>query len=372
MIRDVIPAGALKRIAVLVAALLGAAGLATGGAVTLGWHRTPLREVEIGALATPLTTDPTATDDAAVAAYTVGTVYPTVGQIATTTADGSGYTVRLRRDAPVTADEVTQSLTHSHTSGSPLVKAALASVDAVSTVDAGMVHIALSYPDNNLAAALAGPAGTVVVPGAGPYRIAQFAPGRSLTLARVRGSGPATVQWHFYGDAESLHADLAAGKLDLVAPAVDVNLPPGARRVEGSTGPAITVAINPSHQGDQKLADAVKAAADPVPAAIAIPDKPGQAPLVLRTTNEPDVVAAAQTVQRQLVASGIAVKVLTAPADIWRQLVDAGSYDLAVGTGLDGQQVGIVHYALIATSKVTALPRLQAGGALDLTTLRVH
>jgi ABC-type transport system substrate-binding protein len=372
MIRDVIRAGAFKRIAVFVGALAGATGLAMGGALTLGWHRTPPREVEIGALATPLTTDPTATDDSTVAAYTVGTVYPTVGQIATTTADGSGYTVKLHPDARVTADEVTQSLTHSHTSGSPLVKAALASVDGVSTVDVGTVHIALSYPDTNLAVALAGAAGAVVVPGAGPYRIAQFSPGRSLTLARVRGSGPTSVQWHFYGDAESLHADLADGKLDLVAPAVDVKLPAGARKVEGSTGPAIAVAVNPSHQGDQRLADAVKSAANPVPAAIAIPDNSGQTPLVLRTTNEPDVMAAAQTVRRQLAASGIAVKVLAAPSDIWRQLVDAGSYDLAVGTGLDGQQVGNVHYALIATSKVTALPRLQAGGELDLTTLRVH
>src|SRR5215469_6291375 len=109
----------LMRIPVVAGVLLSAAGLAVGGAVTLGWHRTPPREVEIGALATPLTTDPTATDDSAVAAATVGTAYPTVGQIATTTADGSGYTVTLHRDARVTADQVTQSLTHSHTSGSP-------------------------------------------------------------------------------------------------------------------------------------------------------------------------------------------------------------------------------------------------------------
>src|SRR5215469_6914666 len=189
-----------RRIPVVVGVLLGAAGLAVG-AVTLGWHRTPSREVEIGALATPLTTDPTATDDSTVAAVAVGTVYPTVGQIATITADGSGYTVKLHRDARVTADQVTQSLAHSHASGSPLVKSALAGVDDVSTVDTSTVHIALSYPDTSLAADLAG---TVVVPGSGPYRIALFAPGRSLTLTRVRGSGPAKVQWHFYSDAESL------------------------------------------------------------------------------------------------------------------------------------------------------------------------
>jgi hypothetical protein len=343
-----------------------------GGVVTVGWHGTPSREVEIGALATPLTTDPTATDDSTVAALAVGTVYPTVGQIATITADGSGYTVKLHRDARVTADQVTQSLTHSHTSGSPLVKSALADIDDVSTVDVDTVHIALSYPDANLAAALAGPAGTVVVPGSGPYRIALFAPGRSLTLTRVRGSGPAKVQWHFYSDADSLHADLAGGKLDLVAPAVDVTLPTGARKVDGASGPAIAVVINPSRQGDQELADAVKSAANPVPAAVAIPAKPGQRPLVLRTTNEPDVVAAAQTVRRQLVAAGIGATVFASPPDQWRQLVDAGSYDLAVGTGLDGQRVGSVRYALIVTSKVTGLPRLGTGGALDLSTVRVH
>jgi hypothetical protein len=188
----------------------------------------------------------------------------------------------------------------------------------------------------------------------------------------VHGTGPATVQWHFYGDAESLHKDLAGGRLDLVAPAVDVKLPGGARKVDGASGPAIAVVINPSHQGDQKLADAVKSAANPVPAAVAIPEKRGQTPLVVRTTNEPDVAAAAQTVRRQLAAAGIAATVFASPPDQWRQLVDAGSYDLAVGTGLDGQQVGSVRYALIVTSKVSGMPRLGAGGVLDLTTVRVH
>lgn len=363
-----------KRIAVVSGVLLGAAGLAVGGAVALGWHRdsAPPRALEVGALATPVTTDPTATDDPVVFAVLGGAVYPTVAQLATVTADASGYTVKLRAGARVTADQLSRALTHNHTSGSPRVKAALAQVDKVSTVDDHTVRITVTRPDTGLAAALAGPAGAVVVPGAGPYRISTFTPGHALTLTRAHGAGPATVHWHFYGDAESLATDLAGAKLDLVAPAVDVKLPAGAKKVGGADGPAIAVAVNPSHQGDHKLTEAVKSVASAAPAEAAVPGKPGRSALVLRTTNEPEVVAAAQTVRRQLAAAGIAVTVFASPPDQWRQLVDAGSYDLAVGTGLDGQRVGTVHYALIVTSRVAGVPRLGAGGALDLSTVHLQ
>jgi hypothetical protein len=363
-----------KRLVVVCGALLGAAGLAVGGAVALGWHRTPAREVELGALATPVTTDPTATDDPVVSSVLVNTVYPTVASLGAVTTDGPGYVVRLRGDAPVSADQVAKSLSHSHESGSPLVKASLADVDKVSTVDAHTVRITLSHPDANLPQALAGAAGAVVVPGSGRYRIDSFAPGRSLTLTRVRGSGPAKVRWHFYGDAESLRADLGGGRLDLVAPAVDIKLPDGARKVDGPTGPAIVLAVNPSHKNDQKLVDAVKAAsASAAPAAVALPEKSsGQPPLVLRTTNEPYVVAAAQAARRQLAGAGIAVTVFASPPDQWRQLVDAGSYDLAVGTGLPGDQIGTVHYAMVLTSRIVGVPKLTDGGGVDLSTLRVR
>jgi hypothetical protein len=86
------------------------------------------------------------------------------------------------------------------------------------------------------------------VPDAGPYRIDGFAAGRSLTLTRVRGEGPAEVHWHFYGDAESLRNDLSGGQLDLVAPAIDIKLPDGARQVGQVTGPPIVAAIHPSHR----------------------------------------------------------------------------------------------------------------------------
>jgi hypothetical protein len=114
------------------------------GAVAIVQHRTPPRAVEIGALATPVTTDPTTTDDPIVASVLLGTVYPTVAQLGTVTADESGYVVRLRGDVRVTADQVAQALTRSHGSGSPGVKAALANVDQVSTVDAHTVHITLT------------------------------------------------------------------------------------------------------------------------------------------------------------------------------------------------------------------------------------
>ena len=119
----------VTRAAVVGGVLLIAAGLALGGAVALGWHRSPPREVEIGALATPLTTDPTATDDAVVSAVLLGTVYPTVASLATTTADGSGYVLRLRGNAPVSADQVAGALSRSRGSGSPRVRAALDAVD---------------------------------------------------------------------------------------------------------------------------------------------------------------------------------------------------------------------------------------------------
>src|SRR5262249_45943503 len=149
------------------------------------------------------------------------------------------------------------------------------------------VRIELTHPDANLPATLAGRAGAVVVPDAGRYRIAAFAPGRSLTLVRRHGSGPSTVDWHFYGDAESLRADLAAGRLDLVAPGVDVKLPDGARKVDGPTGPPIRVALAPDRRGDQKLVEAVKSVAT-VPAAVAVPNgSSGPPPLILRATNQP-------------------------------------------------------------------------------------
>jgi hypothetical protein len=362
----------VKRIAVAGGAMVLAAGLALVGAVALGWHRGTSRAVEFGALATPVTTDPTATDDPVVAAVLVGTVYPTVASLGTVTPEDSGYTVRLRTGVPVSADQVTQALTHSHDSGSPGVKGALAAVDTVSTVDRRTVRIALSHPDANLPKALAGRAGAVVVPDAGQYRIAMFAPGRSLTLARRNGSGPSIVDWRFYGDVESLRADLAAGKLDIVAPAVDAKLPEGARRIDGPTGPPITVAVSPARRGDQKLMEAVKSAAT-VPAAVAVPDgSSGPPPLIVRATNEPDVVAAAQAVRRRLAASGIAATVFSSPPDQWRQLVDAGSYDLAVGTGLPGDTVGIVHYAMIVTNRITGQPVMGDGGSIDLSTVHLR
>jgi len=348
---------------------VGVAGLVAAGALVLAQHRTSPRAVEIGALATPVTTDPTATDDPIVASVLLGTVYPTVAQLGTVTADESGYAVRLRADARVTADQVAQALTRSHSSGSPGVKAALAGVDQVSTVDAHTVHIALTRPDSDLPAALSGAAGAVIVPDAGQYRIDEFTPGRSLTLTRLHGAGPAVVHWHFYGDAESLRTDLTGGHLDLVAPAVDIKLPDGAREVGGLTGPPIVAAINPSHQGDQKLADAVRAAADAVPAELTQPVGTGTAPLVLRTTNEPAVVAAAQAVWRELGAAGIAATLFASPPDQWRQLVDAGTYDVAVGTGIDGDQVGNIRYAMIVTDRLAGEPRLDAQGALDLSTV---
>lgn len=360
----------MKRVILVGGVLIGTAGLAVGLTVGLGRHDTA-RAVEIGALATPVTTDPTATDDPVVSEVLVGTVYPTVAQVASATGDDSGYTVRLRADSPVTADQVTAALTRSHTSGSPRVRAALVNIDEVSTVDGRTVHIGLSRPDTGLAAALAGPAGAVVVPDAGPYRIAGFAPGRSLTLTRRHGSAPATVDWHFYGDAESLRADLAAGRLDLVVPAVDVKLPSGAKKVVGPTGPPIAVALGQSHQDDQPLADAIRSAATTVPAAAAVPGAT-QKPLVLRTTDEPDVAAAAEAVRRQLAAVGIPAKVFTSPPEQWRQLVDAGSYDLAVGTGIDGIRVGTVRYAMIVTNRVAGTPRQDARGALDLNTVRLR
>jgi len=349
----------------------GLAGVVAVGAVAIVQHRTPPRAVEIGALATPVTTDPTTTDDPIVASVLLGTVYPTVAQLGTVTADESGYVVRLRGDVRVTADQVAQALTRSHGSGSPGVKAALANVDQVSTVDAHTVHITLTRPDTGLATALGGAAGAVVVPDAGPYRIDGFAAGRSLTLTRVRGEGPAEVHWHFYGDAESLRNDLSGGQLDLVAPAIDIKLPDGARQVGQVTGPPIVAAIHPSHRGDQKLADAVRAAADALPAELT-PVGTGAAPLVLRTTNEPDVVAAAQVVWRGLGGAGIAATIFASPPDQWRQLVDEGSYDLAVGTGIDGDKVGEVRYALIVTDRVAGEPRLDAHGALDLSTVHLR
>ena len=360
-----------KRVLFIGGLTVGVAGLVAAGALVLAQHRTPPRAVEIGALATPVTTDPTTTDDPIVAAVLLGTVYPTVAQLGTVTADESGYTVRLRAGGRVTADQVTRALTRSHSSGSPGVKAALADVDQVTTVDAHTVHITLARPDSGLPAALSGAAGAVIVPDAGQYRIDGFTPGRSLTLTRLRGAGPAEVHWHFYGDAESLRTDLAGGRLDLVAPAVDIKLPDGAREVGGLTGPPIVAAINPSHQGDQELADAVRAVADAVPAALTRPVQDGKAPLVLRTTNEPDVVAAAQAVRRELAAAGIAATVFASPPDQWRQLVDAGSYDVAVGTGIDGDKVGNVRYALIVTAQLATDPRLDPRGAVDLSTVRV-
>jgi len=361
----------MKRIALVGGALVGTAGLAVGVTVGVGRYHAAPRAVEIGALATPVTTDPTVTDDPVVSAVLLGTVYPTVAEVASTMGDGSGYTVRLRVDAPVNADQVTTALTRSHTSGSPRVRAALAHVDEVSTVDGHTVHIGLSHPDPGLPGALAGPAGAVVVPDAGPYRIAGFAPGRSLTLTRRHGSGPATVNWHFYGDAESLRAELAGGRLDLVVPAVDLKLPRGARRVVGPTGPPIVVALGDGHKGDQRLVDAVRSAATTVPAVIAGPGA-AQKPLALRTTNEPDVAAAAEAVHRQLAGAGIQSTVFTSPPEQWRQLVDSGSYDLAVGTGIDGIRVGTVRYAMIVTARIAGTPRLSAGGALDLSTVRLR
>jgi len=359
----------LKTILLIGGLTVGVAGLVAGGVFTLTRHRTPPRAVEIGALATPVTTDPTTTDDPIVAAVLLGTVYPTVAQLGTITADESGYAVRLRADTRVTADQVTRGLTLSHTSGSPGVKAALANIDQVATVDAHTVHIKLTRPDSGLPAALSGAAGAVTVPEAGQYRIDGFTPGRSLTLTRLRGTGPASVHWHFYGDAESLRTDLAGGRLDLVAPAIDIKLPDGTRQVGGLSGPPIVAAINPSHRGDQKLANAVKAAADAVPAALTRPVSGAKAPLMLRTTNQPDVVAAAQAVRRELAAAGIAAMVFASPPDQWRQLVDAGSYDLAVGTGIAGDTVGNIRYALIVTDRLAGEPRLDSKGALDLSTV---
>jgi hypothetical protein len=93
---------------------------------------------------------------------------------------------------------------------------------------------------------------------------------------------------------------------------------------------------------------------------------------VLRTTNEPDVVAAAQVVWRVLGGAGIAATIFASPPDQWRQLVDEGSYDLAVGTGIDGEKVGDVRYALIVTDRVAGEPRLDAQGALDLSTVHLR
>jgi ABC-type transport system substrate-binding protein len=362
----------LKRILLASGLLAGVAGLLAGGAFALGWHRTPPRAVDIGALATPVTTDPTMTDDPIVAQVLLGTVYPTVVQLGTVTADGSGYAVRLRDGARVTAAQVAQALTHNRGSGSPAVKAALADVDDVSVVDARTVHISLTRPDGDLPAALSGTPGAVVVPDAGPYRIAAFTPGRSLALTRLRGSGPATLHWHFYGDAESLRTDLAGGKLDLVAPAIDIKLPAGTREVEGPAGPAILAAISPALRSDRKVADAVRTASDTTTAVLTPPGRVGRAPLVLRTTNEPDVVAAAQVVRRRLAVAGIATTIFASPPDQWRQLVDAGTYDLAVGTGLAGDKVGSLHYALIVTTRLVGTPRLDAQGALDLSTVHLR
>jgi hypothetical protein len=179
------------------------------------------------------------------------------------------------------------------------------------------------------------------------------------------------VDWHFYGDAESLRGDLAGGRLDLVVPAADIRLPRGARKVIGPTGPPIAVALSPGYQDDQRLVDAVRSAATTVPAAVGVPGG-AQLALVLRTTNEPDVAAAAEAVRRQLAAAGIVAKVFTSPPEQWRQLVDAGSYDLAVGTGIDGVRVGTVRYAMIVTNRVAGTPRLRATGALDLSTVRLR
>src|SRR5689334_18961985 len=111
----------MKRVILVGGVLIGTAGLAVGLTVGLGRHGAP-RAVQVGALATPVTTDPTATDDPVVSAVLLGTVYPTVAEVASATADDSGYTVRLRADSPVTADQVTAALTRSHTSGSPRVR----------------------------------------------------------------------------------------------------------------------------------------------------------------------------------------------------------------------------------------------------------
>jgi hypothetical protein len=116
----------------------------------------------------------------------------------------------------------------------------------------------------------------------------------------------------------------------------------------------------------------VRAAGDAVPAALTRPVRGKKAPLMLRTTNEPDVVAAAQAVRRELAAAGIAATVFASPPDQWRQLVDAGSYDLAVGTGIDGHKVGNVRYALIVTDRLDGAPRLDAQGALDLSTVHLR
>src|SRR3954468_23712298 len=107
----------LKKMLYAGGVLAGVAGLVAGGVIALNWHRAPSRAVEIGALATPVTTDPTMTDDPIVAAVLLGTVYPTVAQLGAVTADESGYTVRLRAGTPVTADQVTRALTRSHSSG---------------------------------------------------------------------------------------------------------------------------------------------------------------------------------------------------------------------------------------------------------------
>ena len=67
----------MKRIVLVGGVLIGTAGLAVA-AVGLGWHHAAARAVEIGALATPVTTDPTATDDPMVSAVLLGTVYPLI------------------------------------------------------------------------------------------------------------------------------------------------------------------------------------------------------------------------------------------------------------------------------------------------------
>ena len=124
------------------------------------------------------------------------------------------------------------------------------------------------------------------------------------------------------------------------------------------------MALNPSRRDDQRLVDAVRAAAAQAPAVVALPEKsPGQPRLVLRTTNDPDAVAAAQLVRRRLAATGFAVTVSAAPQDQWRQLLDAGSYDLAVGTGLAGDQIGTVHYAMAVTKRIVGVPRLGRRGS---------
>ena len=361
----------VKRALMAGGALVVAAGLTVGGAVALGWHRGASRAIELGALATPVTTDPTATDDPVVSAVVVGTVYPTVASLGTVAPEGSGYTVRLRAGAPVSADQVARALAHNHESGSPGVKSALGAVDRVSTVDSTTVRIALSRPDANLPTTLAGRAGAVVVPDGGRYRISAFAPGRSLTLVKRNGSGPSTVDWHFYGDAESLRADLAAGRLDLVAPGVDVKLPDGARKVDGPTGPPIMVALAARHRDNRQLVEAVKSVTT-VPAAVAVPNgSSGPPPLILRATNEPDVVAAAQAVRRRLAASGIAATVIASSPDQWRQIVDAGSYDIAVGTDLPGDRLGTVRYWMIVTNRISGTPVMGAGGAVDLSTVQL-